>query len=34
VAVKLGYQNVYRDPYGFPEWQKQGLPEAAVRDHE
>jgi thiol:disulfide interchange protein DsbD len=26
VAVKLGYENVYRDPYGFPEWQKQGMP--------
>jgi len=26
VAVKLGYKNVYRDPLGFPEWQKQGLP--------
>ena len=28
MAVKLGYQNVYRDPYGFPEWQQRGLPEA------
>ncbi len=26
MAVTLGYKNVYRDPYGFPEWQKQGLP--------
>jgi thiol:disulfide interchange protein DsbD len=26
VAVQLGYKNVYRDPYGFPEWQKLGLP--------
>jgi len=26
VAVKLGYKNVYRDPYGFPEWQAKGLP--------
>jgi thioredoxin:protein disulfide reductase len=26
VAVQLGYQNVYRDPLGFPEWQKMGLP--------
>jgi thioredoxin:protein disulfide reductase len=26
VAVSLGYKNVYRDPYGFPEWQEQGLP--------
>jgi thiol:disulfide interchange protein DsbD len=30
VAVKLGYQNVYRDPLGFPEWQKAGLPEASA----
>jgi thiol:disulfide interchange protein DsbD len=26
VAVKLGYKNVYRDPYGYPEWQKRGMP--------
>jgi thiol:disulfide interchange protein DsbD len=26
VAVKLGYQNVYRDPYGYPEWLKIGMP--------
>jgi thiol:disulfide interchange protein DsbD len=26
VAAKLGYTNVYRDPYGFPKWQEQGLP--------
>jgi thiol:disulfide interchange protein DsbD len=26
VAVSLGYKNVYRDPYGFPKWQEQGLP--------
>ena len=26
MAVKLGYQNVYRDPYGIPEWQALGLP--------
>ena len=26
MAVQLGYKNVYRDPYGFPEWQKLGLP--------
>ena len=26
MAVKLGYKNVYRDPYGFPEWQAKGLP--------
>jgi thioredoxin:protein disulfide reductase len=30
VAVKLGYKNVYRDPLGFPEWQKAGLPEASA----
>ena len=22
----MGYKNVYRDPYGFPEWQAKGLP--------
>lgn len=26
MAVKLGYKNVYRDPYGYPEWQAKGLP--------
>ena len=26
MAVKLGYTNVYRDPYGFPEWQTIGMP--------
>ncbi len=26
MAVQLGYKNVYRDPLGFPEWQKLGLP--------
>lgn len=26
MAVTLGYKNVYRDPYGFPKWQEQGLP--------
>jgi len=30
VAVKLGYKNVHRDPLGFPEWQKAGLPVAAA----
>ena len=30
MAVKLGYKNVYRDPIGFPEWQKGGLPEASA----
>lgn len=28
MAVTLGYKNVYRDPYGFPQWQAQGLPSA------
>ena len=28
MAVKLGYQKVYRDPLGYPEWQGQGLPVA------
>lgn len=26
MAVSLGYKNVYRDPYGFPKWQDEGLP--------
>jgi thioredoxin:protein disulfide reductase len=30
VAVSLGYANVYRDPYGFPQWQEQGLPIAST----
>jgi thioredoxin:protein disulfide reductase len=30
VAVSLGYKNVYRDPYGFPKWQEQGLPIASA----
>ena len=30
MAVSLGYQNVYRDPYGFPKWQEQGLPIAST----
>jgi thiol:disulfide interchange protein DsbD len=25
-AVKLGYKNVYRDPKGYPEWQRLGYP--------
>lgn len=29
MAVSLGYKNVYRDPYGFPNWQDQGLPIAS-----
>jgi len=30
VAVTLGYKNVHRDPYGFPEWQARGLPVASA----
>jgi thioredoxin:protein disulfide reductase len=30
VAVQLGYKNIYRDPYGFPEWQGRGLPVASA----
>jgi thiol:disulfide interchange protein DsbD len=26
VAVKLGYQNVFRDPVGYPEWYARGFP--------
>jgi len=26
VAVTLGYQNVYRDPLGYPQWHAKGLP--------
>ena len=26
MAVNLGYKNVYRDPYGSPEWLGRGLP--------
>ena len=26
MAVKLGYRDIYRDPYGYPEWQGRGLP--------
>ena len=26
MAATLGYKNVYRDPYGYPEWQGRGLP--------
>ncbi len=29
MAVQLGYKNIYRDPLGFPEWQKSGLPVAS-----
>ncbi len=27
MAVKLGYQNVFRDPNGYPEWKRNGLPQ-------
>lgn len=30
MAVQLGYKNVYRDPRGYPEWQKTGLPVASA----
>ena len=26
MAVQLGYKNVFRDPYGYPQWQAKGLP--------
>lgn len=26
MAVELGYKNIYRDPYGYPEWQGRGMP--------
>ncbi len=26
MAVKLGYQKVYREPIGYPQWHAQGLP--------
>ena len=26
MAVKLGYQNIYRHPKGYPEWHAKGLP--------
>jgi thiol:disulfide interchange protein DsbD len=26
VAVKLGYKNIYREPKGYPEWQRLGMP--------
>jgi thioredoxin:protein disulfide reductase len=30
VAVQLGYKKVYRDPYGYPQWQAKGLPVTSV----
>ena len=30
MAVKLGYKNVYRDPYGYPMWQERGMPVAST----
>ena len=29
MAVNLGYTNVYRDPYGYPQWLERGLPVAS-----
>ena len=26
MAVKLGYKNIYRDPYGYPKWLEKGMP--------
>lgn len=39
MAVKRGYKNVYRDPFGFPEWQAKGYPigtasEQVAADHD
>ena len=28
--MKLGYKNVFRDPYGYPEWQARGLPVTSI----
>jgi thiol:disulfide interchange protein DsbD len=33
VAVSLGYRNVFRDPYGYPDWQAAGLPVAFDAAH-
>ncbi|MBU1398327.1 MAG: thioredoxin family protein [Proteobacteria bacterium] len=30
MAVKIGYKNVYRDPIGYPGWQKMGMPVASA----
>jgi len=30
VAVKLDYKNVYRDPRGYPEWSRIGLPVSKI----
>jgi thiol:disulfide interchange protein DsbD len=30
VAVKLGYKNVFREPRGYPEWQKMGFPVESI----
>lgn len=32
MAVSLGYENVYRYPQGYPEWQERGLPVARTDD--
>lgn len=26
MAVKIGYKNVFREPYGYPDWKAKGLP--------
>jgi thiol:disulfide interchange protein DsbD len=31
VAVQLGYQNVWRYPEGYPQWQSKGLPVALIK---
>ena len=33
MAVSLGYRNVFRDPYGYPDWQAAGLPVAFDAAH-
>ncbi len=30
MAVQLGYKYVFRDPYGYPEWQARGLPVTSI----
>ena len=30
MAVQLGYQNVFRDPLGYPEWKEKNLPVEAI----
>lgn len=33
MAVSLSYRNVFRDPYGYPDWQAAGLPVAFDAAH-